>query len=93
MGRVSMVDLAAFYRHKRCLVTGHSGFKGSWLTIMLREMGAEALVDSAAVAGLFNAIDRVADSTGIPLEDEKAQVSEDIRAELGINEFASMKAS
>ncbi|SVE46317.1 uncharacterized protein METZ01_LOCUS499171, partial [marine metagenome] len=32
-------------------------------------MGGEALTDTAAVAALFNAIDRVADSTGIPLED------------------------
>jgi alcohol dehydrogenase class IV len=56
-------------------------------------MGAAALVDSAAVAGLFNAIDRVADSTGIPLEEDKAEVSADLRDELGINEFASMKAS
>ena len=60
---------------------------------IVREMGAEALVDSAAVAGLFNAIDRVADSTGIPLEDAKAEASEDIRSELGINEFASMSAA
>jgi len=27
------------------------------------------LVDAAGVAGLFNAIDRVADATGTPLED------------------------
>ena len=32
-----------FYRGKRILITGHTGFKGSWLTIWLRSMGAEVV--------------------------------------------------
>ncbi|HTL01288.1 MAG TPA: CDP-glucose 4,6-dehydratase [Vicinamibacterales bacterium] len=31
----------AFWRGKRVLVTGHTGFKGGWLTIWLNSMGAE----------------------------------------------------
>jgi CDP-glucose 4,6-dehydratase len=31
----------AFWSGRRVLVTGHSGFKGSWLTLWLAEMGAE----------------------------------------------------
>lgn len=30
-----------FYKNKRVFVTGHTGFKGSWLCKMLRRMGAE----------------------------------------------------
>lgn len=30
-----------FWKGKRVLLTGHTGFKGSWATIWLREMGAE----------------------------------------------------
>lgn len=32
---------AAFWRGKRVLITGHTGFKGAWAVIWLREMGAE----------------------------------------------------
>ena len=51
-------------------------------------MGAAGLVDAAGVVGLFNAIDRVADATGIPLEPEKAAASADFRAALDLDRFA-----
>ena len=31
----------AFWRGKRVLLTGHTGFKGGWAALMLQEMGAE----------------------------------------------------
>ena len=36
-----MGDGEAFWRNKRVLVTGHTGFKGSWLCLWLQELGAE----------------------------------------------------
>ena len=30
-----------YYKNKRILLTGHTGFKGSWLTMVLLELGAE----------------------------------------------------
>jgi hypothetical protein len=50
-------------------------------------IGPAGLVDAAGVVGLFNAIDRVADATGIPLEAEKAAASADFRAALGVDRF------
>ncbi len=31
----------AFWRHKRVLVTGHTGFKGAWLCLALKRLGCE----------------------------------------------------
>ena len=31
----------SIYNHKRVLITGHTGFKGSWLALWLGELGAE----------------------------------------------------
>ncbi len=38
---MSYAKLAAFYQGKRVFVTGHTGFKGSWLVSILKELGAE----------------------------------------------------
>jgi len=59
---------------------------------IVQAVGAAALVDCAAVAGLFNAIDRVADATGAPLDAQMAADTEAMRAELGIDDFAAAKA-
>ena len=41
---VSMKDpFAGVFRDKRVLVTGHTGFKGSWLSIWLNELGAKVI--------------------------------------------------
>jgi hypothetical protein len=55
------------------------------------KLGDAALVDAAAIAATFNAIDRVADATGIPIEDAKAEATADFRAALGINAFAESR--
>lgn len=58
---------------------------------ILDRLGADAVVDSAGVAALFNAIDRIADSTGAPLEADKAEMTADLRKEIGIDAFAAQK--
>jgi len=39
-----MIDIFdGFFKGKKVLVTGHTGFKGSWLSIWLHELGAEVV--------------------------------------------------
>lgn len=38
---VNLSEKLSVYKGKRVLVTGHTGFKGSWLSVWLRELGAE----------------------------------------------------
>lgn len=41
---MSKIDIFnSFYKGKRVLVTGHTGFKGSWLSIWLHQLGAEVI--------------------------------------------------
>jgi nucleoside-diphosphate-sugar epimerase len=37
-----------FFLNKRVLITGHTGFKGSWLSIWLHELGAKVVVANDA---------------------------------------------
>lgn len=36
-------SLAEQYREKKVLITGHTGFKGAWLALMLRRLGASVM--------------------------------------------------
>ncbi len=56
-------------------------------------MGWPAMVDSAAVVAIFESAVRIADATGIPLEDAKATASVALRAELGIDAYPGGRAS
>ena len=68
-----------FYKGKKVLVTGHTGFKGSWLCKMLTKLGAE-------VSGY---------SLPAPTEPslfEIANIQADIRSYIGdIRDFATLK--
>ena len=37
------MNLENVFRNKKVIVTGHTGFKGSWLTLWLTEIGANVL--------------------------------------------------
>lgn len=38
---LEMIEAINFWRGKRVFLTGHTGFKGGWLTIWLQQLGAE----------------------------------------------------
>ncbi len=58
---------------------------------LLREAGPEVLVDAAGVAANFQRMVRIADSTGIPLDERNVALSAGIRKELNLERFGSAK--
>ena len=50
-------------------------------------MGAQGVVDALTVAAAFNGITRVADATGIPLDDSTALTTREMRINTGIDNF------
>lgn len=60
---------------------------------IVNELGEAALVDCAAVIAAFNGYPRVADATGIPLEDYKVEVTEAIRSALGLDSLNHSKSA
>ena len=48
-------------------------------------IGEAALVDTCATVASFNAVVKLADGTGIPLEDAKEELTRDLRADLDID--------
>ena len=62
-----------FYKGKRVLITGHTGFKGSWLSVWLNELGAE-------VAGI--GLDPATDRDNFVLTRIGEKIVADIRADI-----------
>lgn len=75
-----MEKLKTFYKGKKVLVTGHTGFKGSWLSIWLHELGAE-------VVGV--GLDPYTDRDNFVLSGIGKKIKADIRAD--IRDGAKMK--
>ncbi len=42
-GLGSVAEISSFYKNKRVFITGHTGFKGTWLTRILLLLGAEII--------------------------------------------------
>ena len=45
----NVVMNSEFWKNKKVLVTGHTGFKGSWLSIWLQKLGANVVGFSKSI--------------------------------------------
>jgi len=82
--------------HGAALVAFTDAVMGGDEALLRRERGAlravlddAAFVDTCATIAAFNVVDRVADATGIPLDDNLAVMSAEVREELDLARFAS----
>lgn len=70
-----------------------AAISGDWLALgemradAEAAMGEQRVVDTLIVAAAFNGITRVADATGIPLDDSTAMATEEMRIHTGIENF------
>lgn len=80
VGVTSMVD-AHFWKNKRVYLTGHTGFKGSWMSLWLTSLGAQVkgyALEPATTPCLF----------------DEARVAEKLLSEIGdIRDLAQLRAS
>ena len=67
------------------VLTGSAAEAKAAREVILAAVGPAAFVDVCATVASFNAVVKLADGTGIPLEEAKAERTQDLRAELGID--------
>lgn len=67
------------------MIEGDAGRQSDARAALLQSLGPAALIDAAAIVASFNAVVKIADATGIPLEDYKAAATEDLRAQLDLD--------
>lgn len=58
---------------------------------LLEAVGGPAFIEAAATVGIFNGLVRVADSTGIPLDEGTRRNSASFRESLGLDAFPSSR--
>ena len=66
------------------MLRGDPGRQALAREAVFRALGAAGLVDAAAIVASFNAVVKLADGSGIPLEDFKEAATVDLRRELGL---------
>ena len=69
------------------VIGGTKGEIASARDALIPAVGVEGFVDAAGVVASFNAVVRIADATGIPVEEFKLERTVEERAALGIDDW------
>ena len=78
---------AALIAYGEAMLRGDVQRRAGARDVIYRQLGAAALVDAAAIVASFNAVVKLADGSGIPLEDFKAKATLDLREQLGLEKL------
>jgi hypothetical protein len=88
VGVAHAAELTAF---AEAAVRGDAAALASARDALRAKAGSAALVDAAGVIGNFERMTRIADATGIPLDGAAQLASQDFRAALGLEAYASAR--
>jgi len=86
-GRVAVPQAAELIEFGEAVLSGDAKRQALAREAVYRALGPAALVDAAAIVASFNAVVKIADGTGIPLEDDKAAATRELRDALGLERF------
>ena len=91
-GKYGINNMKEFYRGKKVLITGHTGFKGSWMSFLLHQLGAEVTgiaLEPATKPALFHILklDEKIDSRIIDIRDldSMMKVFDEVQPEIVIH--------
>lgn len=85
--RTGVPNAVALLQFSEAAVTGSTGDLDAARAKVIEELGHAEMVDAAAVIGNFEKNVRIADSTGIPLDEFLEERSADFRRQIGIEAF------
>ena len=71
--------------------TAGEGDLAALRTELAGAIGDDGLVDAAAVVANFTMMTRIADGTGTPLDEGSVDMSSDLRAQIGVDDFVSKR--
>jgi len=74
-------------RFAEAVIVGDHSELADARSVIIDAVGGDGLVDAAGVVGHFERMVRVADATGIPLDEATAEATVEIRQSLGINAY------
>lgn len=82
---VGVPHSALLIDYGEAMLRGDAPCRASARLAVYQALGPAALVDAAAIVASFNAVVKLADGSGIPLEDYKEKATQTLRAELGLD--------
>lgn len=85
-GEGTLEDVVKTWRGRRVFLTGHTGFKGSWLALWLSRLGAQIrgyALDSSTEPNMFSLA-----SVGTVMDDVRGDIRDYTKLEASITEFS-----
>ncbi len=90
-GNGGVADGALLTRFAEAVHAGSGDELAETRSEVVAALGADGLVDAAAICANFTMMVRIADGTGTPLDEGTVAVSADLRADLGLDDLTSRR--